>query len=93
LEEGDKVSDFSGLSDHHAHPMVDEKSIPDPRSWMNFNPGQPASHLRDESRDKGHTVNVEPVGDTIGHQGVKPGIREDDLQRTRSSRIAIEYSG
>ena len=36
------IADFSGLTDNHAHAMVDEKAAPDRRTGMNLDTGQPA---------------------------------------------------
>ena len=50
LVEGHVVADLRRLADHHAHPVVDEEAVADPRRGMDLDPGQRPGHGRDQPR-------------------------------------------
>src|SRR5437764_3930517 len=72
------VTDFSSLTDHDAHAMVNEEAPADGGARMDFDAGEQAGDLRNESRQNRHTGLVEPVREAMHQYGVKSGIAEDD---------------
>ena len=52
LVERDIVTDLGGFADHHAHPVVDEYTLPDACPRMNLNAGEHPAHMRYEPAGK-----------------------------------------
>src|SRR4029079_2165824 len=86
LKERDIITDLSRLADHDPHAMIDEESDPDAGRGMNFDPRQPTGGLRNGARHEGDTGGFQPMSEAVGHQGMKPGIRENDLERAGRRR-------
>ena len=43
---------FGGLTDHNAHPVVDENAVADARSWMDFDAGEGATDLAEAAGEQ-----------------------------------------
>ena len=46
------IANFRRLTDDNAHPVIDEKVVPDGRARVDFNPCQTACRLGDPARNK-----------------------------------------
>src|SRR5512138_3044799 len=72
--DGDIVPDFSCLADNHAHAMIDEEVMPDRRTWMDFNTGEPAHDLRNRACDQFETTLPQTVRQAMCPNGVQPWV-------------------
>jgi hypothetical protein len=57
---------------------------------MNFNPRQPAGKLRDGSGNKWHFVGLQPVGYSVGQQGMETCIRQNNFNPAGCGGVAVE---
>ena len=84
------VADFSGLADHDAHAVIDEKTPADLRARVNFDAGEKAANMRDHARKPAQALAPEPVREPVDQQRMKAGIAGDDFPRIAGRRVALE---
>jgi hypothetical protein len=58
---------------------------------MNFDSGNKAARLRDDSGDREPFPPVKPMGDPVKPNRMETGIRKHDLKNTSRRRVVIEY--
>src|ERR1043165_1548590 len=59
LKEGHGISDLCRFTDYHPHSMIEEEAGGDRRRWMDFDPRQYTSSLRNEAGKKRDTMGLE----------------------------------
>src|SRR5579862_8749468 len=74
------VANLSGLADYHAHAVVDEETAADPGSRMDFDAGQKAGNLGDETRQNRDVGFIQAMREAVHQNRVKSGVAEDDLE-------------
>ena len=84
------VPDLDGLADDDAHAVVDEESAPDGRTRMDLDAGQKARDVREPAREDRNAPAMEPVDEAMGGDGLKAGIRQDDVEPSANGGIAFE---
>jgi len=72
----DVVADLGRLTDHNAHPVIDEETPANRSARMNFDSGDEARNLTDEPRDELELVAPEPVGEAMDPDSVQAGVCE-----------------
>jgi hypothetical protein len=85
-----KIADFRGLSDHHARPMVDEKTSAEFCTGMDINTCQAMRMLRHDARQQRHIHVVKLMRQPLHADRVKSGIAKHSFIGAVRSGIAIE---
>ena len=70
--------------------MIDEKATPDGRSRMNFDSREEAADLGDNARQQRNAHLVQPMGEPMRQNRVKPGIAEEDFQHALGGWIFMK---
>jgi len=70
--------------------VIDEKAITDFRAGMDFDPGQSAHLLRNETREKFKIVRPQPVRDAMPPNRVQAGIAQQNFKHTARGWVALE---
>ena len=81
------VADFSGLTNDHAHAVIDEEAAANLRTGMDLDPGEEPADLGDDARDERHARTIQPVGEPVRQNRVESWIAQDDLDRAFRSGI------
>src|SRR5437868_632683 len=79
LVDGAAISHYRCLADNHAHAVIDEDATADRRARMDFNAGEPATHLGGEAAEPAEATKPEPVRQLVDVDGVQPGIAGQDF--------------
>ena len=87
------VAHLGGFTDDHAESMVDEHTMTNTGSRMNFDAGQHAGDVRNESRGCGQPHAPQRVGQPMKQDGVNTRVTEQDLERRSGGRIALAHDG
>ena len=87
--DGAVIPDLTGLAEHDAHAMVDEDATADSGAGVDFNAGQKAARVRDDTRNRLPILCPAPVRQTMDHHGVKARIGEDDLPAGMSRGVLL----
>lgn len=83
------ITDLRGLSDDHAHAMIDQQSSADLRAGMDLDTGHMPRKLRKRTREEKVLVLIEPVCLAVVKQSMEALIEEDDLERGARRRVAV----
>ena len=86
------VADDGGLSDHHAHAVVDEEPAADADSGMDLDPGDHPADMGDEAAEKPEAASPEPVCHVVEEERVEARIAEEDLDPGADGRIPAEHA-
>src|ERR1700734_3870535 len=90
LIQGDVVADDSGLANYRAHTVVDEKAAADFRAGMNFNSGEQARELRDESGQQAHSMPPKPAAYMMSPHRVQTGVAGKNFEIGARGRVRLE---
>ena len=95
LVERHVVADLGRLTDHDAHPVVDEEAVTDARRRMNLDSGHRAGNGGDEARQDRHPALMQRMGGPVGEQRVHARPRGEDRQRAdpASRRVPALHRG
>src|SRR5690606_11617260 len=74
------VTDIGGFTDDHAHTVINKQVFANTGAGMDFNPRQPAGGLGNEAGQQLPILLPEPMGQTVGQNGMKARIAEHDLE-------------
>ena len=77
-------------SRYDAHTVVDYDAPPGHRSWVDFDPGQESTEVRDEPPPELCTVNPEPVRPAVEPRGVETRVEEENLGHRPRCRVVGE---
>ena len=69
--------------------MVDEDSPADGGAGMDLHPGEPFAQLGKKTGRKKQPVQVTPMGHPVDHQGVKPRVEQQNLQRAAGGWVPL----
>jgi hypothetical protein len=86
LIHGHIVADFRRLADDDPGSVINEDTLADFRSWVNFNVGQEAVDVRNQAGQNRHTQFPKPVGNSVEPNSVDAGVTKDNFQPTEKSR-------
>ena len=86
------IADLGRFSDYDPHPMIDKETRSNLGRRMDLHAGQPSGELREHAWQNGNTVYLQPVGNPIGQQCMKPRIGENHFQLAGRGRISVKDS-
>ena len=72
--DGAVIPDLTGLAEHDAHAMVDEKTLADGGTRVDLDAGAVAAMLADPSCQKKVLVLVQPVRNAVVHQNMESRV-------------------
>jgi hypothetical protein len=82
------LADFRGLTDDHAHPVVDEKAAADGCTRVDLDTGHEPAQLREQPGRKTEAgILPQPVRQPVDPDGVQAGVCEKVLERTPGRRV------
>ena len=84
-------ADNGSLSDNYARAVVDKEIVPDGCPRVNIDACYAVGMLGHYSWYEGYPLKIKDVGYPIHRYGVKAGITEYYLLRSRGSRVALVY--
>jgi hypothetical protein len=84
------VADLGGLTDHHAHAVIDKTPASDGGPRMDLDPSDTSIELRKDSRQQREAIGVQPVSRAMQQDGMKAGVTEKDFQRALGGWITVE---
>ena len=93
LIQGAVVPDLGGLTDDHAHTVVDEQALTDGGAGVDLNTRLVPCPLADGAGGEVMLRQVELVGHAVGQDGVNARIQEQDLQITSGGGVALADGG
>src|SRR5581483_2512475 len=86
------VLDLGGFTDHHTHPMVDEKAAANTRAGVDLDASQPTRDVRSESRQPFQLPIPQAVSKPVKEARMKARVTGDDFPRAACSRVAVEHT-
>jgi hypothetical protein len=87
------VADDAGFTDHHPHAVIDEHSMANLGTRVDFHPREKPGQLTQQPWQQGNLQPPQAVADPMNHQGVEAGIAEQDFQRASGRGIPLPNEG
>src|SRR5699024_10737118 len=84
------ITDFGGLANDDTQPVVNEKAPADLCPGMDFDTGQPAGKMRNETTQPVRIVLPTPMRNTMPPQGMQARIGKYDLRHAARRRVTVE---
>jgi hypothetical protein len=84
------VTDFGGLADHHAHPVVDEDPPADGGAGVDLDAREEPAEMRHQPREPLEAQAPEPMGEPVELEGVEARITSDHFPHRPCSGVAFE---
>ena len=81
----------SPITDPHA--VVDEEAASHLGAGVNFNAGEKARELRDESCQEAHPMTPEPVAQVMRPHGVQAGVADKNFEVGSGRGVGLEDGG
>ena len=91
--DGHIVADFCRFADHYTHAVVDKKTPPDSRTGVDFDAGQPACDMRQETRQPFQVGTPQPIRQAVRDTRVQARVTGQHFKGAARRRIAVEYAG
>jgi len=88
MKEHAVLADPGGLSDDHAHAVIDEESSPDLRTRVYLNPGQKPCDLRKQPGEKWYPQLPQKMGEAVNKDGMKSRV-EQKLEVSDSRVVSV----
>jgi hypothetical protein len=82
------VTDDGGLTDHHAHAVVDEEPATDRGARVDLDAGEETRQLGDHTREQSQPGPPEAVREPVTPHGVQAGVGQPDLEAGAGGGIA-----
>ena len=87
------VADFGCFANDYAETVINEYAPPDFGARVNLDAGQHAADMRHEAAKPQKACCPQPVGGTVDHDRVQPGVTGEHLELAAGSRISLKDAG
>src|SRR5690606_26469694 len=92
LVDGAVIAHDGGLADDDAESVVDEDPPADLRAGMDFDAGEHAAQVRDESSRPQPAAAPQSVGQAVHEDGVQTRVAGEDFESAAGRRVALVYA-